>query len=162
MNAKLAPLLTLALLSAGTASQAQVPPGCPFQPEELAKVFGTPFKAGKVDSELALGASRYRECRYKGPKITVRAATTVMGPDWDAVGRFRHPPTTKFAPIAGDPDQARTVTFPSDTGTMPTIQYRRQGIEVELSVLGGVYDPATRDATMRDFQTKLARLRRLP
>jgi hypothetical protein len=98
----------IALVAVLTVSvaHAQTPPVCPFKPDELTKVFGIPFAAGRVDSEHALGASQYRECIYDGGPFAVRVGTVVMGADWATVGRFRDPPRTKHTPIVNDPDKA--------------------------------------------------------
>lgn len=151
-----------ASLLAASVAHAQTPPVCPFKPDELTKVFGIHFAVGRVDSEHALGASQYRECIYDGGPFAVRVGTVVMGVDWATVGRFRDPPRTKLTAIANDPDMAWSVSGPADSLPVPIVRYQRKGIEVELRIGGGVYDPATRAAEVRDFQVKLLRLRRIP
>jgi hypothetical protein len=135
---------------------------CPFQPDELSQVFGVRFASGKVDSQQALGASQYRECKYDGGKFTLRVGTVLMGSDWAMVGRFRDPPGLKFTAMANDPDKAQSVSGPADSVPIPFLRYQRKGVEVELKIGGGVFDAATRDSIGRDFLVKLSKLRRIP
>ena len=158
---KLTSLLLGASLSLAAPAYAQTPPACPFQADELTKVFGTPFKAGKKTDEGVLGSSRWTECRYEG-QPAVWVMTVAMGSDWPMVDRFRRPPKTTRTPIANDPDKAQIILGPADTLPLPTLYYERKGIATELSVHGLIHDPATRGSAMRDYQTKLARLRRVP
>jgi hypothetical protein len=155
-------VLSVLTLAATTSARAESVPICPFQPEELTKSFGMPFAAGKVDSQQTLGASQYRECKYDGGKFTVRVGTVIMGNDWAMIGRFRDPPGLKSAPLANDPDKALIVSGPADSVPIPFLRYQRKGIEVELRIGGGVYDPATREGVGRDLVAKLSRLRRIP
>lgn len=159
---KITALLASACLVSAMPAFGQTPAICPFQPDELTKVFGTRFAPGKVDSEHALGASQYRECIYDSGKFSVRVGTVVMGTDWAMVGRFRDPPRTKITAVANDPDKAWLVSGPADSMPIPSFRYQRKGIEVELRIGGGVYDPATRESVGRDLVAKLSRLRRIP
>lgn len=159
---KNAKFLLAAVLAAGvTASHAQATPACPFSAADISKALGVPVQDGKPGLEIPAAGMVMRDCRYASKNFSVMVKTS----------QYSNPAAAKDASkllagklraIPNDPDGVLIQEGQGDA-TTPAVFYVRNGVAVELRVLGVYYkDLKTKDADLRDMQTKLAAIKRLP
>ena len=153
--------MVVALLAAGfTASNAQASTACPFSAADISKALGVPVQEGKPGLEFSAAGMVMRDCRYASKNFSVMVKTS----------HYSNPAAAKDATkmlagklraIPNDPDGAVIQEGQGDL-TDPAVFYVRNGVAVELRVLGIYYkDLKSKDADLRDMQTKLAAIKRL-
>ena len=153
--------MLVALLAAGfTASNAQASTACPFSAADISKALGVPVQEGKPGLEFSAAGMVMRDCRYASKNFSVMVKTS----------HYSNPAAAKDATkmlagklraIPNDPDGAVIQEGQGDL-TDPAVFYVRNGVAVELRVLGIYYkDLKSKDADLRDMQTKLAAVKRL-
>lgn len=153
--------MLVALLAAGfTASNAQASTACPFSAADISKALGVPVQEGRPGLEFSAAGMVMRDCRYASKNFSVMVKTS----------HYSNPAAAKDATkmlagklraIPNDPDGAVIQEGQGDL-TDPAVFYVRNGVAVELRVLGIYYkDLKSKDADLRDMQTKLAAVKRL-
>ena len=153
--------MLVVLLAAGfTASNAQASTACPFSAADISKALGVPVQEGRPGLEFSAAGMVMRDCRYASKNFSVMVKTS----------HYSNPAAAKDATkmlagklraIPNDPDGAVIQEGQGDL-TDPAVFYVRNGVAVELRVLGIYYkDLKSKDADLRDMQTKLAAVKRL-
>jgi hypothetical protein len=117
-------------------------------------------RAGRPGLEFSAAGMVMRDCRYASKNFSVMVKTS----------HYSNPAAAKDATkmlagklraIPNDPDGAVIQEGQGDL-TDPAVFYVRNGVAVELRVLGIYYkDLKSKDADLRDMQTKLAAIKRL-
>jgi len=142
-------------------AQSAPPPVCPFKPAELQAIFGVSFAEGQPGMELKAGSMTMRDCRYVSKGYSLRVGSTLHANPAGAKDAVRAL-AGKLQPIPNDPDGASYQVDQGDA-TSPTLHYARDGVAVELRILGVYYaDPKSKATELRAMQQKLARVRRVP
>ncbi len=150
-----------ALLAAGfTASNAQASTACPFSAADISKALGVPVQEGKPGLEFSAAGMVMRDCRYASKNFSVMVKTSHYSNPAAAKDATKML-ADKLRAIPNDPDGAVIQEGQGDL-TDPAVFYVRNGVAVELRVLGIYYkDLKSKDADLRDMQTKLAAVKRL-
>jgi hypothetical protein len=141
---------------------------CPLKAQAIAKALGGSFDEGVADPSGAGGNA----CLYKSKgsvapfnsNISVRLAQMPMQGSFDTMRMFLGPLSTKFHPVAGDADGARTVEQAPSVPKFPSVVYFRGGQMVTLHITGGIYPEgeAARKALIDQTNPKLLALPRVP
>ena len=157
-------LLAAALLpNLAHVAWAQAPGGgaCPLGAADIAKAIGTPVEEGKMVLEIPSADMVMRDCRYKAKNYSVMVKTTRYTKPADAQGAMKLQ-AGKLRPVPNDADAAVIQEGQGDM-TSPAVHYVRNGVAVELRVLGVYYkDLRSKDADLRAMQTKLVAIKRIP
>lgn len=132
--------LPVLLLLAGLAPAAQAAPAaCPYKPEDLAKVFGVGFEAGKEEPGIGGTSCMYRTrggSIAKGTEFTLWVLVIRPGSNQAMIRTMTAGgPTARFDPISGDPDGAARVRGAANDGLVD-ISYRRADHVVFLRASG--------------------------
>ena len=153
--------MLVALLAAGfTASNAQASTACPFSAADISKALGVPVQEGKPGLEFSAAGMVMRDCRYASKNFSVMVKTSHYSNPAAAKDATKML-ADKLRAIPNDPDGAVIQEGQGDL-TDPAVFYVRNGVAVELRVLGIYYkDLKSKDADLRDMQTKLAAVKRL-
>lgn len=155
-----ASFIGIPLLSLAFSAWAE-PPACALKAEELSKTFGVQFTEGKIGLEIPAGGMVMRDCRYGSKNYTVMLKTSVFKNPADAQGATKML-AGKLQQVTGDPDGAVIQEGQGDA-TSPAIHYTRNGVAVELRILGIYYkDAKPKETELREMRTKLLGLRRVP
>ena len=155
------PALSALALCAAAPAWSQALPACPFKAAELSKSLGAGFQEGKVGMEIPAAGMVLRDCRYQSRDITLMVKSTVFTQPADARKSLAIM-AGKLTPLPNDPDGA---VVQSDQGdlTSPALHYARQGVAIELRILGIYYKGLkSTPQELRDMQARLAGLRRVP
>lgn len=147
-------LAILSLLALPLAAPAQAAKGCLLAPEQLAKVLGGPFAAGKEEGDQGMMGVG---CSYKGKGYDVWLITlkpAAFGATAEQVLKMSDP--GQWKPVAGDPDGARHQIQMSGVSPFPSVAYERKGLLVKLRIVGPTQQP------IADMNAKLLKLPRLP
>ncbi len=133
---------------------------CPLAAADISKSLQTPVEEGKLALEIPGAGMVTRDCRYKSKNFSVMVKTS----------RYTNPAAAqeatkmlagKLRAIPNDPDGAVIQEGQGDA-TTPAVVYVRNGLVVELRVLGIYYkDLKSKEADLRDMQTKLATIKRI-
>lgn len=155
-------LVVMSLATMATTAHAQSNPAaaCPLSAADISKALQTPIEEGKLGLEIPGAGVVMRDCRYKSKNFSVMVKTS----------RYSNPAAAqdaakllagKLRPIPNDPDGAVIQEGQGDA-TTPAVFYVRNGVAVELRVLGIYYkDLKSKEADLRDMQTKLAAIKRI-
>ena len=132
---------------------------CPYSAEYLTAQFGQPFKAGVPENGL-IG----KGCRYDGREVKLWLDSGPMPAPTAAQWRkMSSPPGVVWQPVPGDPDGAVFEVAKSPAEAYPTISYERKTWLVQIRVTGDIEKGyASRQAAIGAWQTRLARLQRIP
>lgn len=156
----------VALLASGASVAAANP--CPIKAETIAKALGAPFDEGAADpSGLGGTACLYKSKGNVAPfntNISVRLGQLPMQGTFEDMRMFLGPLSTKFHPVAGDADGAKTVEQAPTVPKFPSVVYVRGGKLVTLHIAGGIYPEgeAARKALIDQINPKLLALPRVP
>lgn len=156
-----------AALLAATALQAHAaPPACPFKPEQLGKVFGPKFDAGKEEPGIGGTSCQYRALGTAKEHTDYRVWVLILPPgaNQDMMRQMTAGgPKARFDPIAGDPDGASRVRGGAGGDGLVDVSYQRGGHVVFLRAsLDHEPDAKAREARAAGFAAKLLQLPRLP
>jgi len=127
---------------------------------------GVAFADGMAEKNPFGGMS----CTYKSKgdapafksNVSVFISQMPMQGTFDNMKMFLGPMSTKYEGVAGDADQAMTVVQAPSVPRFPSIVYMRGGQLVNMHIMGGIYDPATRISVVQDGNKKLLALPRVP
>lgn len=153
-------LATWAAMATTAHAQSTPASACPISAADMSKALQVPVEEGKLGLEIPAAGMVMRDCRYKSKNFSVMLKTS----------RYNNPAAAqdatkllagKLRPIPNDPDGAVIQEGQGDA-TTPAVIYVRNGVVVELRVLGVYYkDLKSKDADLRDMQTKLASVKRI-
>lgn len=135
--------------------------GCKLNAADISKTVGIAFNAGKPD--IGIGPA----CIYNskdGNSLLWLGFIPQQGA-FDAMKMYIGPPTTKFTPVANDPDKAQLVTSSTADNAIPHIAYIRRGQLVQVHLGGAIFagvSGADRTAKIAELNKKLLALPRLP
>ncbi|HMS26935.1 MAG TPA: hypothetical protein PKC80_06130 [Burkholderiaceae bacterium] len=159
-------MVTLSLVSSLAHAQAAAIKPCPINPADITKALGVAFADGVAEKNPFGGMS----CTYKSKgdapdfksNVSIFISQMPMQGSFDNMKMFLGPMTTKYESVAGDADQAMTVVQAPSVPRFPSIVYVRAGQLVNMHIMGGIYDPATRISVVQAGNKKLLALPRVP
>lgn len=150
-----------ALLTLSASAQSGGANACPLAAADISRVLGTAVEEGKLALEIPSAEMLMRDCRYKTKNYSIMVKTTRYSKPADAQGAMKLL-AGKLKPVPNDADGAAIQDGQGDA-TSPTVHYVRNGVAVELRVLGIYYkDLKSREADLRDMQSKLVAIKRIP
>lgn len=155
----------LLLLPLTGLAQSSPVPVCPFTAAQVSAAFGAKVSEGQPGRTDKFGGMTMQDCRYqvKAGRLdfTLMVQTTHYGQSGTAEEHFRMM-AGKLTPVPGDKDGARVQTAQGDM-TTPAVHYFRQGVGVQLRILGVYYEgmKAT-ESELAAWQKKLLALPRIP